>query len=169
VDTSDLYHAGIPAALGSILVGEHEDGDVTKSTSKTAWSTELELVGAGGEAVDLKRTLLSHGFVELPPMRLEEDIPALEVTLSANGRSARTVEIRPGKQGRARVTLLGRPPSARAAEKLVTRIRHVLGLDKDLSEFYALAADDPDLYWATAGAGRMVRSPTVFEDVVKTI
>jgi hypothetical protein len=32
-----------------------------------------------------------------------------------------------------------------------------------------LAADDPDLAWAREGAGRMIRSPTVFEDVVKTI
>jgi 3-methyladenine DNA glycosylase/8-oxoguanine DNA glycosylase len=133
-----------------------------------AWSTEIPLVGAGGEPVDLKRTLLSHGFVELPPMRLEQDVPALELTLTANG-SARTAEIRPGRPGRARVNVLGRPPSARAAEKLVARIRHVLALDEDLSDFYELVADDPDLSWAGAGAGRMLRSPSVFEDVVKTI
>jgi N-glycosylase/DNA lyase len=138
-------------------------------TMGTPWSAEIELVGAGGEPVDLKRTLLSHGFVELPPMRLEPDVPALEVTLAANGRTARTVEIRPGSSGHARVTLFGRAPSARAAENLVTRVRHVLGLDEDLSQFYALAADDPALAWAREGAGRMIRSPTVFEDVVKTI
>jgi N-glycosylase/DNA lyase len=45
----------------------------------------------------------------------------------------------------------------------------VLRLDQDLSAFYALVAEDPDLAWAAAGAGRMLRSPTVFEDVVKTI
>jgi N-glycosylase/DNA lyase len=45
----------------------------------------------------------------------------------------------------------------------------MLRLDEDLSEFYAAAAQDPALAWATAGAGRMLRSPTVFEDVVKTI
>jgi N-glycosylase/DNA lyase len=45
----------------------------------------------------------------------------------------------------------------------------MLRLDEDLSGFYAAAADDPKLAWATAGAGRMLRSPTVFEDVVKTI
>jgi N-glycosylase/DNA lyase len=45
----------------------------------------------------------------------------------------------------------------------------VLGLDEDLSEFYELVASDPDLSWAASGAGRMVRSPSVFEDVVKTI
>jgi 3-methyladenine DNA glycosylase/8-oxoguanine DNA glycosylase len=134
----------------------------------SAWSTEIALVGAGGEPVDLKRTLLSHGFVELPPMRLEEDVPALELTLAANG-SARTAEIRPGRRGHARVSVVGRPPSARAAAKFVSRIRHVLALDEDLSDFYERVADDPDLSWAAAGAGRMLRSPSVFEDVVKTI
>jgi N-glycosylase/DNA lyase len=48
-------------------------------------------------------------------------------------------------------------------------VRHVLRLDADLSGFYALAAEDPDLAWTTSGAGRMVQAPTVFEDVVKTI
>jgi N-glycosylase/DNA lyase len=47
--------------------------------------------------------------------------------------------------------------------------RVVLSLDLDLASFYALASSDPELSWVTGGAGRMVRSPTVFEDVVKTI
>src|SRR5665648_161986 len=34
---------------------------------------------------------------------------------------------------------------------------------------YARAAADPDLAWACTGAGRMMRSPTVFEDVGKTV
>ena len=42
-------------------------------------------------------------------------------------------------------------------------------LDEDLSGFYALAAEDPDLAWVTAGAGRMLRPATVYETVVKTI
>ena len=45
----------------------------------------------------------------------------------------------------------------------------MLRLDADLSGFYAAARDDPDLDWVRSGAGRMLRSPTVFEDVVKTI
>src|SRR5205823_1428157 len=134
----------------------------------TAWSTEIALVGAGGEPVDLQRTLLSHGFVELPPMQLEEDIPALELTLAVNGK-ARTVEIRPGRRGKARVVAVGRAPSARTADALVARVRHVLALDENLSDFYELVAGDPELSWTAIGAGRMIRAPSVFEDVVKTI
>src|SRR5262249_1262309 len=114
-------------------------------------------------------TLFSHGFVELPPMRLEEDVPALEVTLLADGRTARTIDIRAGRKGQARITVLGRAPSQRLAEKLLARARHVLPPDEDLSAFYELGSPDADLAWAQAGAGRMVRSPTVFEDVIKTI
>ena len=133
-----------------------------------AWSTELPLVGAGGEPVDLRRTLLSHGFVELPPMSLDEDAPSLELTLAVNGQ-ARTVVVGRGKRGHARLTVLGRKPGAKAAEQLVKRVRHVLALDEDLSAFYEHVREDADLAWAAAGAGRMVRSPRVFDDVVKTI
>src|SRR3954463_14795490 len=45
----------------------------------------------------------------------------------------------------------------------------VLHPGHDLSAFYSIAADDPQLAWAATGAGRMLRSPTVFEDVVKTL
>jgi hypothetical protein len=40
-------------------------------------------------------------------------------------------------------------------------------LDEDLSDFDELVRDD-DLAWCATGAGRMLRAPTVFEDVVKT-
>src|SRR5262249_12708352 len=105
------------------------------------WSRELKLVAAGGESVHRQRTLPSPGFVELPPIRLDEEVPSLELTLTLNGK-ARMVEVRSGRRGYARVTVLGRAPSAGAAEELVARIRHVLALDEDLSDFYALVAED---------------------------
>lgn len=42
-------------------------------------------------------------------------------------------------------------------------------LEDDLAPFYLAIKDDPLLSWAAAGAGRLLASPTVFEDVVKTI
>jgi len=126
-------------------------------------------VGPGGEPVDLRFTLASHGLVELPPMRVEPGGSGLELTVPLRGGRPRTVRIASGTLGRLRVTAAGRAPSPARASELTATIRHVLALDRDLAPFYALAAGDPDLAWATAGAGRMVRSPTVFEDVVKTI
>jgi 3-methyladenine DNA glycosylase/8-oxoguanine DNA glycosylase len=126
-------------------------------------------VGAGGEPVDLWRTINSHGLVELPPMRIDEDARVLEVTVPLPTGRPRTVVVGDGRRGRALVQVLGRRPSDRQGEEILAATAHVLRLDEDLSDFYAVAADDPDLAWAVQGAGRMIRSPTVFEDVVKTI
>ena len=74
-----------------------------------------------------------------------------------------------GARGRAAVELLGGSAGAGDRERLLATVRHMLRLDEDLSPFYAVAAADDELAWAAAGAGRMLRSPTVFEDVVKTV
>ena len=130
---------------------------------------ELRLVGAGGEPVELVRTLTSHGFVDLPPMRPDPDYRAIELTLRTRRGRPRRVRIEPGGPGTAIVRVLGPSPSDAVVDELAAGVRHVLRLDADLSPFYAAAGEDPDLAWVTTGAGRMVRSPTVFEDVVKTI
>ena len=121
---------------------------------------ELPLVGAGGEPVDLKRTLASHGVASLPPSSIDEAAWTLEVTLPS-GRGARAVRVMQGRAGYAQVEGATKP--------IIAQLRHMFRLDEDLSPFYAIAREDPDLAWAAAGAGRMLRSPTVFEDVVKTI
>ena len=128
---------------------------------------ELRLVGAGGEPVDLARTLASHGFADLPPLLLDEDARTLELTFALDG-GARSVRVAPGRRGHAAVEPIG-APFGRDRDRVLAVVAHVLRLDEDLSEFYSLAASDPQLDWVTAGAGRMLRSPTVFEDVVKTI
>jgi len=122
---------------------------------------EIPLRGAGGEPVDLARTLNSHGVASLPPNRLDRD--ALEVTLAVGRGRARTVTLAPGRRGHARVD------GDASAGEVVPILRTMLRLDDDLSPFYAVAATDQDLSWAVTGAGRMLRSATLFEDVVKTI
>ena len=131
-----------------------------------ARTTEIELRGAGGEPVDLRRTIASHGVADLPPNRIDEQASTLDVTLLLDGSGATTLRISAGRKGRAKVeALAGRGTAA----QIRAAAAHVLRLDEDLSPFYAAAATDPDLAWATSGAGRMIRSPTVFEEVVKTI
>jgi N-glycosylase/DNA lyase len=117
---------------------------------------ELKLVGAGGEPVDIRRTLASHGVAELLPNRLDEEAWTLETTLEVHG-SVRVSEGRPGYAD------VDGPADA------LDVVRHMLRLDEDLSRFYAMIGDDDQLAWARRGAGRMLRSPTIFEDVVKTV
>ena len=130
---------------------------------------ELPLRGAGGEPVDLWRTLVSHGFASLPPLVLDEEARTLELTIAVDGRTARTVRVEQGGRGRASLSVAGRAPSVAKRARLVEVVAHVLRLDEDLSDFYARLDGDAELSWAAAGAGRMLRSPSVFEDVVKTI
>ena len=126
------------------------------------WQAGLELVGAGGEPVDLRRTLASHGVADLPPNDIDLEAATLVTTL-ALPRGPATLRVSPGRKGFARVEGTGPRTGA------VNAVRHMLRLDADLSGFYAVAAADDELSWAAAGAGRLLRSPTVFEDVVKTI
>jgi 3-methyladenine DNA glycosylase/8-oxoguanine DNA glycosylase len=133
------------------------------------WAAELPLVGAGGEPVDLRRTIASHGVADLPPNRTDEDALTLEVTLRVPRARPRTVDVAQGAPGKAAVTVRGPEPSTAVAEALLAGVGHVLRLDEDLSDFYSRVSEDPDLSWAAAGAGRMIRSESVFEDVIKTV
>ena len=128
----------------------------------------IPLAGPAGEPVDLWRTLVSHGVADLPPMRVDEEGRTLTATLPLTGMKPRTVDVREGKKA-ARIDVLGPRLGARAEAALRETLRRVLNLDEDLSGFYEVAAADPELAWTAGGAGRMLRSPTVFEEVVKTI
>jgi 3-methyladenine DNA glycosylase/8-oxoguanine DNA glycosylase len=120
---------------------------------------ELELVGAGGEPVDFWRTVNSHGLNDLLPNRIDQSTRTLELTLHPGPQ---TVVVRSDAPGAIVVEV-------RAPKRAAPAVRHVLRLDEDLSPLYAKLAEDPELAWAARGAGRWMRSPTVFEDVVKTI
>ena len=140
----------------------------------------IALRGAGGEPVDLRRTLGSHGVAGLPPMALDDDGRGVTVTV-ATPEGPRTVRLAAAAEARisadeAAVPAVvvdladeGPPPAQPAAAALTGAVRRMLCLDDDLSGFYAAVAGDPDLAWALRGAGRLLRSPTVFEDVVKTV
>ncbi|HEX2025271.1 MAG TPA: Fe-S cluster assembly protein HesB [Actinomycetota bacterium] len=130
---------------------------------------EITLRGAGGEPVDLLRTITSHGLASLPPLEIDEEAVTLTTTLPVPGGRPRTVRVSPGSPGQAAVEVVGRPPGRRGAQALAATVRHVLHMDEDLSAFYAMALEDPDLAWVARGAGRMIRSPTVFEEVVRIV
>jgi 3-methyladenine DNA glycosylase/8-oxoguanine DNA glycosylase len=133
------------------------------------WTAEFPLVGPAGEVIDLRRVFLSHGIAELPPMRLDQNAWTFEITVPLARVGARTVKISQARPGHGLISVTGQSLTPQVGAAVMAQVRHVLSLDVDLTPFYAVAAEDPDLSWVLTGAGRMVRSPTVFEDVVKTI
>jgi len=134
-----------------------------------AASVEIPLRGPAGEPVDLWRTIVSHGVASLPPAEVDEEAQVLTITLPVAGARPRTVRIRRGRAGKARVDVLGPTLGSRSRAGLKDSVRKVLNLGEDLSPLYEVAASDPELEWIVSGAGRMARGATVFEDVVKTI
>src|SRR5712664_601562 len=135
----------------------------------TTAELQIPVEGPQGEPVDLMRTFMSHGVADLLPGRVDEAERAYTTTLALPRVQPRTIRISAGRPGFAQVDVEGRKLAPQTARDLTAAVRRILNLDEDLSEFYALVADDPDLSWAAAGAGRMLRTPTVFEAAVKTI
>ena len=127
----------------------------------------IPLRGPSGEPVDFLRTIASHGVAELPPneLSLEERTLVTTLPLAAGARTVRLTSA--GSKLRLEVTS-GRT-GARMLDALTATVIRMFRLGEDLSGFYDLVRDDAELGWAGRGAGRMLRAPTVFEDVVKTI
>jgi N-glycosylase/DNA lyase len=125
----------------------------------------LRLTGAGGEPVSFAHTIRSHGLASLKPA-VPGDDGSYRVTLRVGDRpTALALRESDGEI----VIESTRKPARAPAEEAVAQVRRIFRLDDDLSAFYAIARTDESLSWTTVGAGRMLSSPTVFEDVVKTI
>src|SRR3972149_7821783 len=117
---------------------------------------EFALAGARGEPVDLWRTLASHGFAGLPPMRLDEEARTLETTLPLARGRPRTVRIGTGPNGAGRIQVLGPVPSQASLALVRSGGLPGLRMDEDLSGFYSATAGDPGLPWFSRGAGGML-------------
>jgi N-glycosylase/DNA lyase len=114
------------------------------------------------------RTVLSHGWCELLPFELDRVKWKLRRVLDVDRSKPVTVEVT-RRKGALKVEV-SRPVGERTAQKIIRDVRHMFRLDDDLKNFYDLMMTDPDFAWiAEQGAGRLLRSPTVFEDLVKMI
>lgn len=114
------------------------------------------------------RTAFSHGWTELPPFEFDQSTGTIIRVLDSGLKTPITIVIK-GMKRALRVSV-PRVIGARAVAAVTRDVRHMLRLDDDLTEFYSAMSADPDFDWIPRrGAGRLIRSPTVFEDLVKTI
>ena len=117
---------------------------------------------------NFQRTVLSHGWCELLPFELDRRNWILTRVLDAGRARPVTVRISFGKRGLKVMT--SREVNETAAARIVRDVRHMMRLDDDLQGFYVAMSADADFAWITnEGAGRLLRSPTVYEDLVKMI
>lgn len=115
-----------------------------------------------------KRTAISHGWCQLLPFEMDQERWVLTRTLDLADGKPVTVAIR-GLKRSLKVTVSGEP-GERVITQLVIDVRHMLRLDDNMGDFYNIVAKDTDFDWIPVqGAGRLLRSPTVFEDLVKMV
>lgn len=115
---------------------------------------------------DLRLALHGHGWVSLAPHRWHEDRAVLETVLSVDGQAVdvslwhrgSTLEFELSERG------------ARFVSAARSQLTRMLRLDEDFEAFWRACRREPRLRWvAKRGAGRLMRSPTTFEDLMKLL
>jgi 3-methyladenine DNA glycosylase/8-oxoguanine DNA glycosylase len=112
----------------------------------------------------------SHGWVQLSPFDFDEGDCTLTYVRQLD--SGRVTEVRVQERGSSVGVSVQVNDELSEAEcgQVAREVEWMLGLGQDFSAFYDLARQEPKLAHVEEQArGRILRSPTLFEDTVKTI
>jgi 3-methyladenine DNA glycosylase/8-oxoguanine DNA glycosylase len=121
----------------------------------------------------LKATVLSHGWHECLPFHWSEASRCFQTVERIDGEVFRVSVVQPPTKRRTptlSVTIDG--PSTRngTVETISARVRVMLGLDRDMTEFYDLCGTLPALRpIPSIGGGRITRSPGMTENILKML
>lgn len=116
----------------------------------------------------LQQVINSHGWPQLAPFLW--DRTAGELRRVERLASGRVVELRFDQASDGAVVEVNADLTAAEEAELAAKAQWMLGLEQDFSAFYAAVCHEPKLMQAKAQAkGRVLRSSTLFEDVLKTI
>ncbi len=123
----------------------------------------------------LRATVLSHGWHECAPISWCEGGACLQVIERMNGEAVRVSVTQSGNSiTGSRVRVVVEAEADAVDDEMVAdareRVARMLQRDSDLSEFHTMVVDHPRLtVLPTIGAGRLLRSASMFENVVKAI
>ena len=113
-----------------------------------------------------KATVYSHGWCELEPFALDEENWRLSYVFR-DSKNVVVPAVISEEGGKVRIDV---GTEQFDGGKIISDTRHLLRLDDDLNGFYASITGHERLNWVgERRAGRLLRSATVFEDLVKTI
>jgi len=111
--------------------------------------------------------LNSHGWLQLAPFSHDEINKTLSYILRLSNGRVIELKFRDGKEG---VSVETEKLSGSEKKEVTDYVTWMFGLDMDFSAFYAASRTEPKLAHVKKQAfGRVLRSPTLFEDVIKTI
>jgi 3-methyladenine DNA glycosylase/8-oxoguanine DNA glycosylase len=109
----------------------------------------------------------SHGWFQLAPFHFDEQTNTLHYILRLSNGRVVELKLREAAKGvNVEVEKLNSPEK----KEVTNKVTWMFGLDMDFSAFYAASRGEPKLARAKKQAlGRLLRAPTLFEDVIKTI
>ncbi len=117
-----------------------------------------------------RQTIYSHGWSELLPFEIDAQNWRLSYVFTGENLKNPISATISDDEGKLKIEISGEKIASKTEANILSQIRHVLRLDDDLSGFYKSLKSEKRLNWiAEKRAGRLLRSPTVFEDLVKTI
>jgi 3-methyladenine DNA glycosylase/8-oxoguanine DNA glycosylase len=119
---------------------------------------------------ELRLCLFGHGWIALAPHSFDEATHTFTTVLRLGDKIA-DATLRQANQHELSLRLDCADKLNAADAKLAAKqIVHMLRLDDDLTAFHAVCKGEPTLRWAhRRGAGRLLRSATVFEDLMKLL
>jgi N-glycosylase/DNA lyase len=118
------------------------------------------------ENFNFKTAVNSHGWCELLPFEFDEENWRLSYVFNAEKPLSTVITDGGGKI----LIEISEKINTQTAEKILHEVRHSLRLDENLNDFYKLTRKEKRLKWISEmSAGRLLRAPTVWEDLVKTI
>lgn len=122
------------------------------------------------ETFNFRRTVNSHGWSRLLPFELSEDFQKLDFVFSDSSlKEPVEISVRHATENELDIKISGKI-SEKAKQKVAQAVHHILRFDENLGEFYNIIKKDKEFKEiAKNGMGRLLRSPTVYEDLVKTI
>jgi len=116
----------------------------------------------------LRSVIHSHGWIQMLPFREVEGEAGFSYVDKLSTGNVVEIAVNETSKG-VRITI-GNELEQAQLDEIKSKLTWMLGLDQDFSEFYTIAAHEPKLQPVMEKAkGRILRSATVFEDVVKTI
>jgi 3-methyladenine DNA glycosylase/8-oxoguanine DNA glycosylase len=109
----------------------------------------------------------SHGWRQLAPFSYDESSKALSYIFRLS--SGRVIELKMN-DGKDTLSVETEKLNKKEQKEVTEAVSWMFGLDMDFSAFHAASRAEPKLAHAKKQAlGRVLRSPTLFEDVIKTI